>query len=118
MRGVLRHHPDKPRGWRAKCLTCGARVKHRHALYCSSACVPRSVRADNCRRGRATFAYRRRAVAFRADLARLAGRVSRGELLAVLWNVYKRGYNSGWQTATNNQGQESALRDARARGAA
>lgn len=81
------------------CLTCGLhRVKGAHNKYCCAACVPRALRVANCRQGRRTYAYRRRSLAFKADLERIAGRpLTRGDLLAVFQTVYKRAYNSGFQ---------------------
>lgn len=79
---------------------CGRVVKSRRAAakWASQACVPRSVRAANCRKGRRTYAYRRRALAFKADLDRVVGRsLTREDLLAVLQAVYKRAYNTGFQ---------------------
>ena len=80
------------------CQTCKVkRVRNHTNKFCSQACVPRSIRQDNCQRGRKTFAYRRRAQLFRADLARIDKRIPREELMAVVWTIYKRAYNSGFQ---------------------
>lgn len=103
------------------CLTCKVnRVRAHHNKYCSPACVPRSVRVENCRRGRKTFAYRRRAMAFRADLERLGRTPTREDLVALLHTVYRRGYNAGFQVGCRaaKEGDTQSLRLARERGAA
>ena len=111
----MRSHPDKPQGWRRRCETCQRKVKHRRARYCCQACVPRSVRVANGMKSRATFAYRKRAMTFRNDLARLGTRLTREDMLAVFWSIYQRAYNSGFQTGRNRTG---TLAEAKARGAA
>lgn len=96
---------------------CRQRVKSRDCRFASPQCVPRSLRADNCRRGRRTFAYRRRALAFRDDLARLTAggrRITREDLLVAFHRVYRRGYNSGFRVAQRG----GSLSDAQERGAA
>ena len=97
-----------------KCKTCGHTVKGRDNRFCSPACVPKSIRQDNYRRGRKTFAYRRRALCFRSDLERLGRSFSREELLTVFWTVYKRGYVTGFKTGRAG----SSFQDAVERGAA
>lgn len=78
---------------------CGNRVKFRRCRYASHACVPKSLRAENCRRGRATYAYRCRMRIFNAEVAALNGRsVTREDLLAVFMRIYTRAYNSGFRT--------------------
>ena len=76
------------------------------------------------RKGRLAWAYRRRALAFRADLERLTAdgeKVSREDLLDVFMAVYKRAYNSGFQTGLtrcSSRDQEAAFLAAKQRGAA
>lgn len=89
---------------RALCLCgCGQRVKHHYNKYASVACVPRSIRADACKKGRRTFAYRRRAVLFQASVDRLTSRegrrVSKEDLLTVLMDVYRVGYTNGYHAS-------------------
>lgn len=80
------------------CRACKVnRVKDHGGKYCSVACVPRSVRSAAGSKGRKTFAYRRRAMAYRADVDRLGRTPTREDILAVLQTVYVRAYNSGFQ---------------------
>ena len=102
---------------------CGRQVNHRHGKYASIACIPRELRVANCRKGRATYAYRRRAVAFKGDLdllTRAGRRVSREDLLAILQRVYRRAYNSGFQCGlrAGRLRDNQAIEFARAREAA
>lgn len=107
---------------RRLCATCGIRrVKGAHNRFCSQACVPRSLRQANCRKGRKTFAYRRRALAFRGDLERIGRSTTREDLLDVFNAIYKRAYNSGFQTGKKRRDELDAamvLPAARDRGAA
>jgi hypothetical protein len=65
--------------------------------YCCPEHVPKSVRQENCRRGRATFAYRQRAQRFARELAMLQGRtLTREALLTVFDRINRRGYNTGY----------------------
>jgi hypothetical protein len=84
----------------ALCETCKVeRVKGYRQRYCSIACVPLAVRQEAGRAGRKTGVYRRRAIAFRADIARLTDsgeRVTREDLLDVLAIVYRRAYHAGF----------------------
>ncbi len=105
----------------ALCRTCGVnRVKDPKHTFCSPGCVPRSVRQDNCRRGRKTFAYRRRALSFREDLDRLGRTPTREDMLAIFQRVYRRAYNSGFQAGRTARlmGDVGALTRAMERGAA
>lgn len=85
---------------RALCAAgCGRRVKGRKNHWCSPQCVPRSKRAENCRQGRKTFAYRRRAIFFRSVLERLTEgrrRVSTEAILDAFQAAYNRGYQNGY----------------------
>lgn len=74
-----------------------ARVKDHSAKYCCVACIPRSVRAAACTKGRKNFAYRRRAATYRNDLDGLGRTPTREDILAVLQKVYVRAYNAGFQ---------------------
>jgi len=82
--------------------------------------VPKAIRQANCRKGRKTWAYKRRSAAFRADLERLGQRVSREDLLDVFQAIYKRAYNSGFQCgrALSAADEGIAFAAARERGAA
>jgi hypothetical protein len=82
--------------------------------------MPASVRSDAGRKGRQNFAYRRRALCFRADLEQLGRTPTREDLLAVFHRVYKRGYNSGYQVGerAGRVGDTQALPLARIREAA
>jgi hypothetical protein len=85
---------------------CPNRVKLRRCTWCSQACVPREVRAENCRKSRATYAYRIRRQQFAEELARLTDRrVTREDLLATFQAVYQRAYNSGFQAASRQRRQ-------------
>jgi len=101
---------------------CMSRVKRRTNRYCSPACIPRELRVENCRLGRRTYAYRRRAVAFRLELDRLTvrRRLTREDLLEAFQAVYRRAYNSGWQCGerAGRLRDGSSLTAARAREAA
>jgi hypothetical protein len=115
-------HPHKFKRGSSKplCKACGARCKTFTAKYCSLACVPRQVRADACRKGRQTFAYRRRAAAYREDLSRLGRTPTREDIVAILHRVYKRAYNTGYQVALRAavSGDRHALTRAKERDAA
>jgi len=95
------HMRGKPKPFCA--CGCGERVKGWRNRYASPECVPSSLRADNCRRGRKTFAYRRRAILFRAELERLTGegrKVNTEDLLTSFHSVYKRGYVNGYHASS------------------
>lgn len=76
------------------------------------------------RKGRLLWAYRRRALAFHADIDRLVagGRtITREDLLDVFTVVAKRHYNSGYQTGRSRRtalDQGAAMAAAKQRGAA
>lgn len=77
---------------------CGERVKEYRHKYASQACVPRSIRADNCRRGRRTWAYRRRALTFREEYARCFDGVrvaTKETILSFGQALYDKGYAAG-----------------------
>ena len=71
--------------------------------YFSQACVPRTVRSEAAKKGRRSFAYRRRAILFRAAVQRMRTRdsrkVSHEDLLAVLMDVYRVAYGNGYHAA-------------------
>jgi hypothetical protein len=86
---------------------CGRRVKRRWRVkgtktrFCSPACVPSSLRADNCRAGRATYAYRYRAKRYQAELQRIQGRrLTTEDLLAIFARIERHGYVSGFQAGS------------------
>lgn len=77
---------------------CNRPVKHARNLWATPQCVPTWKRAENCRKGRQTYAYRRRARLYR-DLvlqhvdepaARSGGRITREMLLALCQAVARR----------------------------
>jgi hypothetical protein len=79
------------------CATCRiVRVKGRDNRYCSPMCVPRSLRAAACQKGRKTYAYRRRAILLKRYLDRLDKRITREELCTVLWEFGKERYCAGY----------------------
>lgn len=99
---------------------CGARVKRSKCRYASVECIPREIRQAAGSKGRRTYAYRRRAMAYRQDLERLGRHPTREDLLTVFHRIYRRGYNSGFQVgriagATQDTG---SIARARAREAA
>lgn len=100
------------------CATCRVvRVKGRDNQFCSQACVPREVRAANCRKGRKTYAYRRRAIFLKRHLDALAGKnITREELCSVLWACRVEGYHAGYHVG--RRGQAQAFVDAQERGVA
>ena len=106
------------------CATCHTnRVKGRNNRFCSPQCVPRAIRADNCRRGRKTYAYRRRAVMLKRFLDRVSGRtITREVLCDLLWEFGKVRYQAGFQVgrsvAKRGDDWRQALADAQERGAA
>jgi hypothetical protein len=72
-------------------------VKGPHNRFCCPEHVPKSVRQENCRRGRATFAFRQRAKRFARELAMLQGRtLTKEALLTVFDRINRRGYNTGY----------------------
>ncbi len=97
------------------CATCGLeRVKGPTNRFCSPGCVPREVYAANCRRGRATYAYRRRAILLKEYLDRVSGRaITREDLCELLWAFGQTRYNAGLHV-----GLRAALAEAHARGVA
>ena len=106
-------------GQKPFCKNCHVtRVKQWANDYCSSACVPRSLRQAGGRKGRLDFAYRKRAATFRSDLERLPRHCSREDLLDILMRVYKRGYHSGYNVGKLSHGNPDAWKAAQERGAA
>lgn len=82
---------------------CGERVRRSENRYASHACVPKSLRLAGIMKGRRNFAYRRRALFFRAEHQRLTaagGRLTTEDLLETFARVYERGYANGHQTAS------------------
>lgn len=97
------------------CETCGTRCRYRNGRFCSHACIPKSARQQWCKKGRKTYAYRRRAIMLKRYLDRLSGkRVTREELCEVLWEFGKVRYNVGFQVAKHG----GSLQDAKDRDAA
>lgn len=96
------------------CATCQVRrVKSRDRQFCSAACVPTSLRQANCRQGRKTYSYRRRALAVKRFLDLLPQRVTREALIDVMWAYGKQCYGNGYRVGIHALGREvSALRDA------
>ena len=97
---------------------CAQRVKGWDNRWATPQCVPKSVRSESGRRGRKTFAYRRRALLFKAELDRLTARgrtVTRESLAEAFFSVYRRGYmngfcakRGGWQPTISDSDAEDA----------
>lgn len=97
------------------CATCGTRVKGRDNRYCCQGCIPKSIRQAACRKGRKTYAYRRRAILLKRYLDRLSGRsITREELIDVLWEYGKTQYHNGYHVGR----ADGSLQDAKERQAA
>jgi hypothetical protein len=75
---------------------CGRRVKRIRCRFYTLSCVPTSIRVEGARKGSKTYAYRRRAKAFRADMDRLGTSGTREDFAVILQQVYRRAYNSGY----------------------
>lgn len=74
------------------------RTKGQPARYATPACIPHTVRVMGARKGRRTYAYRKRDERFRAALAQIEGRrITREQLYDVLADVYRVGYVSGYR---------------------
>jgi hypothetical protein len=69
--------------------------------YASQACVPLSVRLEGIQKGRARYIYRCRATLFRDVVQRLGTSSTREDLVAMLMEVYLRGYNRGHRAASS-----------------
>jgi hypothetical protein len=77
---------------------CGRRVKTYRNRWATPQCVPREIRAEACRKGRRTWAYRRRALTFRAAYERhFNGQrvVTREAILTFGAELYEKGYAAG-----------------------
>ena len=80
---------------------CGERVKTWANRWCSPKCIPPESRITAGQKGRKTFAYRKRAEMFSADVDRLPARMTREDLMASHMRVYYRGYNAGFMVGRN-----------------
>lgn len=86
---------------------CGQRVKGYENTWATPQCVPKSLRSAGAKKGRRTFAYRRRALLFRAELEVLLARptLSREDITVAFNKVYDRGWRNGWHTAWDRHRQ-------------
>lgn len=87
-----------------RCQTCGASCKRRYRTkrqltkFCSHACVPHAQRVAMGRKGRAAYAYQKRAARYRAELARIeGGRLTAEDLFAMLARAERTGYLAGFK---------------------
>lgn len=83
---------------------CENRVKARRCRWCSQACVPREVRQENCRKSRATYAYRVRRQKFTEEMQRLRAlgqTFTQEDLVATFQRIYRRAYNAGFNASRN-----------------
>jgi hypothetical protein len=104
----LRGHKHRAR--RVSCACgCGAQFRPRRIRggwqrYATLACVPSSLRAEVCRRGRRTYAYRCRARRFDAEIKQLQGRtLTREDLYAIFARIERRAYNSGFNAGKHGR---------------
>ena len=74
---------------------CGGDTGTRHHLWIPGH-YTRQHRADNWARTRRTWAYKRRAQVFLREIDRLGRRCTREDLLAIMQDVDRRGYMSGF----------------------
>lgn len=63
--------------------------------YASRACMPSSERSRLSRESRVVSARLQRLRRFKQDLDRLPRRMTREDIAAVLYDVYRRGYHAG-----------------------
>jgi len=82
---------------------CRRRVKCWHNRYFSTSCITSEQRAEFCRMGRRTFAYRKRAEKFHSELARLGRTFNREDLLVCFQRLYRSGYESGYNAGRFNR---------------
>jgi len=93
---------------------CGKRVKECRRIYCCRECIRlhglvSTVLRDKQRHQLAL----RRAMRFRAVIARLPAKLTGDDLLWLCQEVFERGYNTGWRVR-----HQRALSQAKAREAA
>lgn len=90
---------------------CTKKCRGPRNKFCSVAHVPKSTRQDNCRRGRATFAYKMRMKRFEREIRLLQGRtITREELLASYQRIHRTSYVAGFKCGDFN-GFERGFRD-------
>lgn len=87
---------------------CGNRVKRLYRRYggqriptrfCSTACIPASLRAETCRKNRKRSAYLSRRTKFLGLITQLGhGPITREDLLASYASVWRMGYGSGFRS--------------------
>ena len=73
---------------------CG-RPRLQKCRYATRACMPHEERVRLASQSRLASAWRARALRFKADLDRLERKVTREDLMALLYTVYRRGYHAG-----------------------
>jgi hypothetical protein len=73
--------------------------------YASRACVPPEV----WRKGRQTFAFRKRAELFNDLLSRMGRKLSKEDLFTAFQHAYTKGYNAGYKAGLLKRQQ--AIRD-------
>jgi hypothetical protein len=90
---------------------CGRRVKRLPNVHYERACRPKESFSAASRKGNRAYSYKSRRLKFQAELEQLPQRLTREDLVAAFYRIYRRAYNSGWNACKLGLKQKPAIRD-------